>query len=216
MTDKLQLYAAKVLSIITYPLFVPTWITLGMFSLTYFRLLPSEFLDGILLYVFVYTFLIPMLGMELIRILNGWTFRDMSQRVHRTIPYILTFLSSAVCVGRLHHERQPVLVVGVVVSVCAVTLVCLLLNLRWKVSTHMAGMGGMLAALFVMQDRLTIHPLGIVCFLILLTGLVGTCRMALRQHNLMQILSGVFIGVVCTSFFLTHFSWHRWLDAIMF
>jgi len=91
---------------------------------------------------------------------------------------------------------------GVVMAAFVSQIVCAFINTWWKVSTHMVGMGGLVGALVAFGYLFFYNPLWYSCGMILLSGLLGTSRMILRQHSLAQIVVGFFIGFVCALIFI--------------
>jgi membrane-associated phospholipid phosphatase len=61
---------------------------------------------------------------------------------------------------------------------------------------HCAGAGGAIGALVAYSLIFYFNPVGWLCLLILISGLVGSSRMLLRQHDLWQVLAGTLLGVV--------------------
>ena len=65
------------------------------------------------------------------------------------------------------------------------------------ISIHSAGAGGIIGALIAYSILFMFNPIWWLCLMIVLSGAVGTSRMILRQHSLMQIVLGTIVGVVC-------------------
>jgi membrane-associated phospholipid phosphatase len=80
-----------------------------------------------------------------------------------------------------------------------VQIVCALMNVVWKISTHSAAIGGVGGALFAFSAYLMFNPIWWCCLVFLAAGLVGTSRMILRQHTLGQVVGGFWIGFVCAA-----------------
>ena len=79
---------------------------------------------------------------------------------------------------------------------------CMLINFWWKVSAHMAGMGGLVGGLVSSGLLFGYNPVWSFCILLLLSGALGTSRMILRQHSLAQVLVGFMIGYSCAMVFI--------------
>ena len=81
---------------------------------------------------------------------------------------------------------------------CAVSFV---VNLKWKISAHMAGVSGIVALLFELHSpasRLEAFDLSWILWVsILLAGMLGSSRMVLGRHTLGQVLAGAVNGLVC-------------------
>jgi membrane-associated phospholipid phosphatase len=78
-------------------------------------------------------------------------------------------------------------------------LLMALINLKWKISAHMAGIGGVIALIY------QIHVMGLsafdllwlLCLSIVVAGALGSARLALRRHDILQVLAGVVLGFLC-------------------
>ena len=74
----------------------------------------------------------------------------------------------------------------------------LIINFKWKISAHAAGMAGVAAILLRMAHELpdTANITWLVIWLIL-TGILGASRIWLRRHTLSQVLAGYLNGFLC-------------------
>jgi membrane-associated phospholipid phosphatase len=70
-----------------------------------------------------------------------------------------------------------------------------IISLKWKISIHLAGLGGILGAIMALSFRFGLNPVLWIIGIILISGLVGTSRMLLGKHNLSQIIAGFFLGL---------------------
>ena len=75
-------------------------------------------------------------------------------------------------------------------------MICAIINSWWKISTHTAAIGGVAGGLFAFGEIFAFNPVGWLCLVLIIAGLLGTSRMILRQHTLSQVLSGFGVGLV--------------------
>ena len=80
-----------------------------------------------------------------------------------------------------------------------IQIICALINVWWKISTHTAAIGGVAGALFVFGEFFGFNPVWWLSVVFILAGLLGTSRMILRQHSLAQVVAGFLVGVVCST-----------------
>lgn len=85
---------------------------------------------------------------------------------------------------------------SIMVAALAVQIICAIINIWWKISIHTAAIGGVGGALFAFSFYLGFNPVWWFCLIFLIAGLMGTCRMILRQHTLAQVVIGFWVGVV--------------------
>ena len=88
---------------------------------------------------------------------------------------------------------------SIVVAALVVQMVCAIVNVWWKVSTHTAAIGGVAGALFAFAEYFGFNPIWWLCLVFIIAGLVGSSRMILRQHTLGQVVGGFWIGFVCAA-----------------
>ena len=86
---------------------------------------------------------------------------------------------------------------SIVVASLMIQVVCAIINLWWKISTHSAAIGGVTGAFVAFAAIFNFNPVWWICLLLLLAGMVGTSRIILRQHTLEQVVAGYLIGIVC-------------------
>ncbi len=195
--DRTLLTVARWLSDIFRPEFFPIIGFLGLFMFTYLKLLPWAFKGGILLLVLLGTVLLPRWTIIFWRKARGWEPHLLRIRENRIFPYLIYILYYAFTLHTLNRFHLPMYMSGILVGSLLIQGCCLLINLRWKISMHSAGAGGVIGALIGYSLLFYFNPIGWLCICILISGLVGSSRMLLRQHNLWQVLAGTFLGVIC-------------------
>ena len=79
-----------------------------------------------------------------------------------------------------------------------IQIVCALINVWWKISTHTAAIGGVAGSLFVFGELFGFNPVWWLCLVLILAGILGSSRIILRQHSLSQVVAGFLVGMVCS------------------
>jgi membrane-associated phospholipid phosphatase len=77
-----------------------------------------------------------------------------------------------------------------------------LINLKWKISLHMIGMGGLCGVFFAVSELLYENNITLLSGALLVSGLLGTARIRLGAHYPSQIYAGFFLGFVAEYFLL--------------
>lgn len=125
----------------------------------------------------------------------------LNTRTERTIPYLISALSYGACAWALYGTNAPSWLWLFPIGGMAAVVINLLLNFKWKISAHMAAMGGLTALVFRMaHDRLIapdVNFLWVAIIVVLATGLVGTARIYLERHTLLQVIAGAASGFLC-------------------
>ena len=99
-----------------------------------------------------------------------------------------------------HHYVQDTsapLYVGYYRSRPHCMILCTLINFKWKISTHVASSGMMVGGLLSYSFIFNFNPVWWLCFFILLSGMLGTARIIVKQHTLLEVLAGFIIGLFC-------------------
>lgn len=202
MSNRQLIQISKILSNLFSPFYAPLWAFVWMFYFSYLEMLPWNYKVFIMTLVWVTTVLIPRFGINMFRIVMDWTHWQLSHREHRHLPYIVTVCSYSACLVIMTKLNVPMFIRGIVLTALVSQVICVLLNAWWKVSTHMVGMGGLVGALIAFSMLFYFNPVFLLCILLILSGLVGTARIILRQHTLAQVFVGFIIGFVCAMVFV--------------
>lgn len=191
------LIGARWLSSVFRPEFMPVVGFLALFMYTYLDLLPWQFKLAILSLIVLGTILLPRWTIRFWRKSRGWELHLLRLRQNRYFPYLIYILYYAFTLHILNRFHLPFYMSGILVVSLLIQGLCFFINLRWKISVHAAGAGGVIGALAAYGILFSFNPIGWMCVSILISGLVGSSRMILRQHDLWQVLAGTLLGVLC-------------------
>ena len=196
--EKQIIMGARIVSLVFTPFYLPLVGLLTMFLFSYLSLYPWLFKLRILAMVLLFTIMLPTFLIRMYQRYNGWTLIELGQKERRMVPYIISILCYFACIYLMELVHVPHFMVSIVIAALTVQMVCALVNMVWKISTHMAAIGGFAGALFVFADAFGFNPVWWFCLLFIVAGLLGSSRMILRQHTLSQVVAGFFVGMVCT------------------
>lgn len=186
---------AQVISLIFSPFYLPLMAFVALFIFSYLNMLPLITKLVLILIVYFFTVLLPRLTIFLYRKLNGWTRHQLSKRERRYIPYVLSIISYSTLLYLLYSFHMPRFTLGIIAGALVIQVFCALVNSIIKVSTHAAASGGVIGALMAFSIIFNFDPTSWLCLTILLSGLVCTARLILRQHTLSELGWGVLIGI---------------------
>jgi len=193
---KMDRKLAKVISIVFHPVIVPT---LGMVLLFnsgfYFELLLWEAKRFVLLVVFFTTCILPMLSVAVLS-LNPKFDVNMPDSRDRLIPLLSSALFYYLGFFLLRKvQAVPEFKLFMLASVLVIVAL-LVISIKWKISNHMATIGGLSGALFALAFRNGINPVYSVLIVVLLSGLIGSARLSLKKHSVAQLAAGYGLGFV--------------------
>ena len=193
--------AARIVSMIFTPFYLPLVSLIALFLFSYMSNLPLGYKLQVLTIVYAFTILLPTEIIYMYRRYQGWTSTQMGKKERRMVPYITSIMCYFLCYYIMIVLRIPQFMANIVVTALMIQVVCALINVWWKISIHMAGIGGMAGALFAVSLVFEFNPTLWFSIIVMTAGVVGTARMILRQHSLQQIVAGFAVGLVC-GFFL--------------
>ena len=181
------------------PFYLPIVGIALLFLFSYLNMFPWSYKIPVLLMVYLFTVMLPSLLIHVYRRYQGWNLIELGHREKRMIPYILSIISYFTCVYVMERLHMPHFMGSIIVAALAVQIVCALINIWWKISTHTAAIGGVAGALFAFSYYLGFNPVWWLCLVIIVAGMVGTSRMILRQHSLSQVVGGFAVGFLCAA-----------------
>lgn len=190
---------ARFVSLLFTPFYLPLMGVLLLFTLSYMALLPVVYRLEIAAIVYFFTILMPTFGIHLYRRFRGWTLRELGRRERRMVPYILSIVCYFACVWLLQAMNVFHFVSSILIAALLVQIVCAVVNVWWKISTHTAAIGGVGGALFSFAEIFGFNPVWWLCAVFTLAGVMGSARMILRQHSLSQVVAGFGVGFLCTA-----------------
>ena len=202
MKEKNIILAARIMSILFTPFYLPLVGLVALFLFSYMSLLPLAYKLPMLLTVYISTILMPSLLIHLYRRFQGWTSKELGRKERRIVPYLISILCYFGCFFLMEYRNTPRVISIILVAALVIQMVCALINVWWKISTHTAAIGGVAGGLVVYSIAFSFNPIWWLAFVILLAGMVGTARMILRQHTLAQVVTGFLVGVVCALFII--------------
>ena len=197
MKEKNIIFTARIMSIIFTPFYLPIVGLIALFIFSYMSLLPMMYKLVMLAMVYLLTVVAPSLLIHLYRLCQGWTSHELGRKERRLVPYIISIVCYFACFFWMEYRNTPRVISIIVVVALTIQMVCALINIWWKISTHTAAIGGVAGGLISYSIAFSFNPLWWLCFVLILAGAVGTARMILRQHSLSQVVGGFLIGAAC-------------------
>ena len=195
--DKTIILTARVVSLVFTPFYLPILGLIALFTLSYLRQMPWPYKFQVLTMVYLFTVLLPTVLIHLYRRYHGWTLIQLGNKERRMVPYVISILCYFACAYWMDYLHIPHFMSNIVTAALFIQIVCALINVWWKISAHMAAIGGVAGALFVFAEVFGFNPVWWHCLVFVVAGILGTSRMILRQHTLLQVVVGFLVGIVC-------------------
>lgn len=198
VADRTLIRTARVISAILTPFSIPFLAFLMLFLFSYLRIMPLQYKLIVLGVVYCFTILMPTLTIFLFRKINGYSAEDMGERKQRFMPFILTITSYIFCLVMMHRLNIPWYMTGIILAALIMMIISVIVNLKWKLSEHMAGMGAIVGGLVSFSALFGYNPVWWLCLFILIAGILGTSRIILQHHTLGEVLVGFAVGLLCS------------------
>ncbi len=185
---------AKIVSFVFHPVLIPT---MGFFLLFnsgfYFSFVSWEAKRLVLLIVLFSTAIMPLLAMSVLAINPKFrlSFETGSQRALPLFLSSVFYYMGYMLLSRLN--AFPILKVSMIASVLVV-LALLIASLKWKISSHMAALGGLTGVLMALSFRTGTYPAWAIVTVILVSGLTGTAQLILEKNKLWHLEAGYALG----------------------
>lgn len=187
---------AKVISILFHPVLIPTLgLVLLMNSGFYFTALSWEAKRFVMLVVFFTTCILPMLSVAIMA-LNPKFDISMTKSRDRILPLLSSSMFYYLGYLLLSKVRAVPDFKLFMVATVLVIIVLLVISFRWKISLHMASLGGLAGTLLALSFRSGVNPIYSILIAVLVSGLLGTARLILKKHDIWQLLAGYGLGFI--------------------
>lgn len=194
---------AHIISTIFQPLLMPTYSILLLFVYTHFGMMPLDKFWILITPAVLFTFAMPSLLILLLykmRIISDLSLKIRRERIY---PYLITLISYSLAIWVYYRMQMPKWFIMVIASSVAIMIAAIIITLKWKISAHMFGIGGLIGgamsvSFFVEQT----NPYFMFMGLFIIAGLVGTSRLILKRHTLAQVIAGFLLGFLFSFVFV--------------
>lgn len=188
--------SATFLSWALVPLLMPVYGVLLAFNLSILDFTPYSVKLVFTLVTLAFTVAVPALLVLLLKRMGLVTDVGLNGRKERVIPYIISILCLAAAGVFMWYKDAPMWLVMFFGGGAVAGAINLLINFRWKISAHAAGVAGVVALLIrIIRDGLPQD--GAFLWLLIaigLSGILGTARVWLGRHTAWQVIAGYAVG----------------------
>lgn len=185
---------ARIIQILFHPLFIATLGVIILFRTNLYIAFISESIRQIVvLTTFASTCLLPMGFILLVGVFKKY-YPKKGRFPKITVFYL--FAGISYYIGYYFLSKLP-LAGFFKASFFAGTLVLIslsLISLRWKISSHMAGVGALTGIAVAIMLRSGIFDQAFLAAVLMASGLTGFSQLALAKNNPTQVLAGYILG----------------------
>ena len=167
-----------------------------LFLFSYLGMFPWAYKGIILGMTYVFTVILPSILFHLYRRYQGWSIMHLFSQEGRMIPYVISIACYFSCFYLMNYLHVPHIISSIIVAALFIQIICAIVNVWFKISTHTAAIGGISGALLAFSHIFSFNPLWWFSVLMVIAGMLGTARMVLRVHSLHQVVYGYLVGLV--------------------
>lgn len=161
------------------------------------RFTPERTQILVLLAILVITVVIPYIFYLLLRNLGWVTHKELYDLNERKIPLYLCIVVTYITMVKITPNALSQELYYFFAGILATLISCLvLLYLRFKASMHMMAICGLTTFIVGLSIHFEINLTGLIAMLTLCIGAVAMARLYLELHDIEEIITGSFIGVV--------------------
>jgi membrane-associated phospholipid phosphatase len=187
----------KTISLVFQPLLMPTYAMVLLMNMDVFMPMPLMWRWIAIIGTFMFTGVFPALPIWLMMRRGDVKDLFISKREERTMPYLFSFMAYVFWALFLWRTLQfPTFIVAMGMGSAGSIFVIVFINLKWKISAHLAGMGGFCGGIFGVCYRLAMNPLWLFGIILAISALVALSRIELKAHTPGQTLAGFAVGFI--------------------
>ena len=186
----------KIAKIISYLFIPPINLLITFIVLSNQIYVDAELKINTVLIALIFGLILPISVFVYLRFKGKIINDDATAKDERTLPYVIGIgLAINALILAFIFELHP-LIIALWFSYIVTQIVMVIINLYWKISAHLIGVGIPFATFFFLFQS-------DVFYLILIPIIVGWARLTLKVHTPMQVFFGFLLGALSTYFILS-------------
>ena len=196
---------SKILSLVFHPVLMPTYAILLLlyFSKVFSQFMPIEQKTHLINLTLIFTLLLPLLGVFLLKKLKIVSSIYMENQKERKWPLLIAISSYYLLFRMFEFLYIHPIIIKLVLGAILILFLAVIISNFWKISLHMLGIGGVFGAFLAFQ-YLFGGKLFLIILLLLCSGLVAYARINENAHTLKQVYLGFLVGT-CAEFLIFYF-----------
>lgn len=188
---------SKLISYLLHPIFVPL---IGLFLImnsgAYISVIDIRIVRMLYLIVGTFTLLLPLALISLF-LFSGFIHSvNMDERRQRIIPYFVTFILFYTAYFLVKKLPVSTFISSFLFASAISLLVIIVITYFWKISSHMAGMGGLAGLMLCLSYVFNTDTMYFLVFVFLISGLLASARIRMKEHKPEEVYSGFCLGFV--------------------
>lgn len=193
----MELKFARIISILTQPLLIPTYGFILLFNINAFfsLVIPYNMKWMILFIIFIVTFVLPAMFIMILYRKGVVKSFHMETKEERIVPILITAVFYYLSYYLIKRLQISPIYYYFIIGTTATVVLALIINLFWKISLHMLAIGAMVGTFIGLSLVLMMNIPVIIMILFLIAGLIGFARLRMKAHSPAQIYTGFLSGM---------------------
>lgn len=191
---------SKALSVLLHPLAVPLYLMLllvaGPTQLAYYPLSVKFYLLWV---TALYTAVIPLLSVGLLRSMGRISSFTIDRRSERILPLVIGIICYLLCSVAVGQIPSAMIVRKFMLAGACCQLFCLAVTFYWKISLHLAVQGAVAAFLVLLTFGNAGNLTVALAVAVLCAGALASARLWLGCHTIRQITAGYVGGFIVSA-----------------
>ena len=196
---------SKILSFVFHPVLMPTYAILLLlyFSKVFSQFMPIEQKTHLINFTLIFTLLLPLLGVFLLKKLKIVSSIYMENQEERKWPLLIAISSYYLLFRMFEFLHIHPIIIKLILGAILILFLAVIVSNFWKISLHMLGIGGVFGVFLALQCLFG-GKLFLIILLLLCSGLVAYARINEHAHTLKQVYLGFLVGA-CVEFLIFYF-----------
>lgn len=194
---------AQTFSYALHPLLMTFYCVGLLFTYTTFYEIYYRSIFIILFTIIIFSVVIPCTFVILLKKLGFIEKISSITRREKVLPYFMVVFSNCMMIYYFYYTaNMSFWFLGLLAAPTLSLLIGAIINLFWKISAHMIGMGSLIGSTFsICANVKGLNPFVLFIILFILAGCLGVSRLYLKQNTPAQVYAGFILGITVS--FLT-------------
>jgi len=198
-------HAAKVISLVINPFIMPLLGIIFVFKVhaIYRIVYPTDFGNLLILLASILTLIFPFISIYVLYRSGLIADLSLSNRKDRILPSVITaayYSGFYYFIHRINGLDSPIL--AGFLGGCIALFISIIITTKWKISLHTQGISSLAGMVIGVTQITFVSHNWLNIGLLVAIGLVGTSRLILHKHTVLQVYAGAVLGFVVPYLFV--------------
>ncbi|MFR9165765.1 MAG: hypothetical protein ACLVKO_05915 [Dysgonomonas sp.] len=186
---------ANIFSAVLSPFLMPFYNVVLLFAYTTFYEIHFRQILYYIIPVLLFSFIVPvsfLFVLKKLRMISGYSIPEKKERI---LPYLMTCFANSMLFYYFYSSGTYFWFLGIIAIPVVISLVGFIINLFWKISAHMMGIGGLIGTVMAVCFYIKgLNPFILFIILFILAGCLGVSRVYLKRDTAAQVYGGFAVG----------------------